>query len=176
MNFYRYKIFINLGVICLALILIFFFIVFPAVKEIRDMRTAIEQKRTELEEKLAQGFNIKKVQDELKGIESSLGDLDQIFIKPGQEVALVARLENMASSEGVDLSATSDFAGKKLNSSYKQVPLQLNLKGNFSQIMSFMEKLESTPFYFNPDAITVSSEKFSLTTQVIGKIYFKEND
>lgn len=175
MNYYRYKILANLGAICLALILIFSFIVFPAVREIQDIRIMIEQKRADLEKKLALGLNIKKVREDLKSIESSLSDLDQIFVKPGQEVALVAQLENLAASDGVDLSATSDFAGKKINS-FRQVPLQLNLKGDFSRITAFMQKLEKTPYYFNPEAITVSSEKFSLTAQIIGKIYFKEND
>lgn len=177
MNYYKCKISINLGAICLALVLIFCFIVLPAVKDIRDIRIVIEQKKAELEQKLALGLNIKKIRKDLADIESSLGDLDQIFVKSGQEVALIAQLESLAAREGVDLSAVSDFTGKKINASFKQIPLQLNLKGTLSQNMAFMKKLEKLPFYYNPDAITVSREKqSSLTAQIIGKIYLTEND
>jgi len=176
-NYYKNKFFINIGAILLFFILITFFIIYPSLSKINKVNKEITEERIKLEKKLALGLNIKKITQDLEKIEEPAKQLDNIFIKKGQELELVNQLELIASDNNINLELTSDFSGQDIELNISQVEIKMVLTGEYKKILNFMSDLENSENYFNLKSIAISQNKKDsglVIAQLTGNAFFKK--
>ncbi|MBI5765672.1 type 4a pilus biogenesis protein PilO [Candidatus Falkowbacteria bacterium] len=181
MNYQNKKrFFISAGLIIIPFVLIVLFIIYPTIWEIIAINTEIIQEKKELEEKLARGLNMNKINDALQEIEGTIKKLDSIFIKQNQELEFITQLENIAAVHGVALNINSDFNGQKIAERIKQISLQVNVSGDYMNILNFLQEVESLPNYYNLNLIVASTKQpvanGPMFMQLIGQIYLQENN
>ena len=177
MNEKNKKIFpITIGTIVLLFFAIIAFIIYPNVRDIISINNKTRNERMELEKKLAQGLNIGQIKKDLVEIQSSLGGLDDILIKQTQELEFVTKIEAIAAADGVSLNINSDFTGQKIGDRLKQIPLQINVSGNYNNMIKFLADIETLPYYYNINLITASGKQGlgDLTIQFIGQTFMRE--
>ncbi len=180
MNYQNKKrFFINAGLIIIPFILIILFIIYPTMREIIYMNEEIIQERKELEEKLARGLNMNKINDALQEIEGTIKKLDSIFIKQNQELEFITQLENIAAENDVALNINSDFSGQKIADLIQQISLRVNVSGDYMNILKFLQEVESLPKYYNLNLIVASTKQpvanGPMFMQLSGQIYLQEN-
>lgn len=177
-SYYKNKFIINISTISIFFILIAIFIIYPVLIEISRVNNDITSERVKLERKLALGLNIKKIVKDLESIENTTYILDTIFINKGQELELVNQLETIADKHSIDIDINSDFIGEHIESNVFQVEIKTILTGNYSNIINFMEEIESLEKYFNTKTILISknikNENSSITAQLTSNIYLKK--
>ena len=180
MNYLNKKrFFISAGLIIIPFILIILFIVYPTIREIMAINTEIIQEREELEEKLARGLNMNKINEAIQEIEGTIKKLDSIFIKQNQELEFITKLENIAAESDIALNINSDFNGQKIAERIQQISLQVNISGDYMNILKFLQEVESLPNYYNLNLIVASTKQPSgnspMFMQLSGQIYLQEN-
>ncbi|MEK7653312.1 MAG: type 4a pilus biogenesis protein PilO [Patescibacteria group bacterium] len=175
MFYQKNKFLINLGMIMIIVIAMIIFIIIPAFKEIIAVNREINKERVALEQKLEQGLNLKKIQIELSEIQDKLGGLDRLFVAKGQELAFVTEMENIASADGISLKIVSDFSEEPLKGEekIKKTALQMEISGNYQNIIKFLNDLEKMPYYFNVEMAIFSLKTNALSAQILGQIYVK---
>lgn len=171
--------YINLGVITALLIIIIIFIIYPAITTIVSINRDISKEHSDLEKKASLGINIEQTQNDLLKIKGALVKMDDIFIKKNQELEFITKIENIATAVGVTVDINSDFIGQKISNSIRQIPLQINATGDYSNIIVFLNLLEAMPYYYNTNIIMISpkqqANKTMTVMQLTGQVYLKEN-
>lgn len=167
-----------MAIIIVPFFLIIIFVIYPTVKEIVTVNHEIVNERTKLEEKLALGLNMNKINDALKEVNESLPKLENIFIQKDHELEFISQLENMAAENGVAININSDFSGQKISDEISQVALQINLSGDYNNILKFIQSVESLPNYYNTNLILASAKQTGgsqqMTVQLTGQAYIQE--
>lgn len=180
MGYYKNKFIIFIIVILAVLAAMIAFIICPAVKEITQVNREIKKEKNNLEKKLALGFNLKQIKQDLDEIQGSIEELDKIFIQQGQELKFVTELENLASRRQLSLNLNPDFESQPANNGIKPVPLQISITGSYPQILRFMQDLEALPYYYNLELIIASAKTAKegglLSFQLMGQTYLKQYD
>jgi len=149
----RHKIIGSIGLTTLALGVLGALVVWPSVQEIQTLNSQIDQQRLQLEELYQKGRNIKKTLEEYHAIKPTLGALDQVYVKHGQELAFITTLEGVASDAGVtqELSQSSTP-----NADTNSLSLQLKVGGTLQQILTYLTKVEALDYYVNIDLVRLS--------------------
>ncbi len=162
-----------LGVVSLVLI-------YPAFHKIITIKHQISQEKSDLEKKLNSGLNAKRIKNELDNIEGSVKNLDQVFIKPGEELSLLTIYEALASQHHVAISISPDFTGQRIGDQLIKIPLTINARGTFSDLMSFTNDLDGTPYYYIVDNIDLTGATTAATStmqlSLTGQVYLMDEE
>lgn len=173
---YQKKFLINVGMVAVILLSLIAFIIMPAINDIIKINQEITAERIALLKKFEQGLNIKKIEEELAEIEESIEELDKILIKTGQELKFITELENLAQNNQIDININPDFSGAPTaGKNIKIIPLQINLSGEYRQLINFLQDLERMPYYYNLNLTTFSSrsriDTGPINLQLTGQTY-----
>ena len=126
---------------------------------------------------MAQGLNLKKIKESIKQVESNIDGINGALIEPGQELEFVRALETIARNNQIKMEINSDFIGSKMSKEVQQIPIKLNLTGNYQQIVQFLQDIESLPYYYNIDSLVANSRTtasgINIISQVTGNTYLK---
>ena len=147
-------------------------LIYPAFHKIISIKQEISKEKSDLEAKLNMGLNAKRIKEELDGIENSLQNLDTVFIKQGEELNLLSSFEAIANKHQVTLSIKPDFNGQAINGIVK-IPMELKANGNFNNLMSFANDLDTTAFYFVTDNLSLKKNEKDLELTLTGQTYLK---
>ena len=164
-----------IGAITLVLLIIIL-IIYPQAASIISINLQINQEKVSLEKKISLGINIKQVKASLEQIESSIGNLDQMFIKPGEEIDFLNTLDRLGNQHKLTLSVSPDFNGKKINNALRSIPLEINTTGSYGDIYAFTRDLETMPYYYNVDQVQMISQTDNkISLKLIGQLYMRDN-
>lgn len=163
------------GVIAI-LILIALFIIYPTLVKINSISQSIVNERIKLENKLSFGLNINKVQRDLEDTAGLESQLEKIYIKKGQELNFITKLENLAEADGIDINIDyADFSGKTVSKNIRAIPLTINFSGDYKNIINFFQSLELLDNYYNLDLIILSkNQQNRINAQIVGQTYLIE--
>jgi Tfp pilus assembly protein PilO len=151
-------------------------IIWPAFAKIIAIKTEISQEKANLEKKLSMGLNAKKTKEDLQKIDESLTVLDMIFINAAGELTLLSTIENLAANHNVAVTIKPDFVGQNLGN-VTRLPVAIEAKGKFNDLISFLNDLDQTPFYFIDDQIILTKGAGSdLILNLTGQVYMKTAD
>ncbi len=151
---------INLFVI-ISIFIIVYFIVIPSVKEINKIHAAIASEEKELQVKLERGMLIKKINEDFEKIKEDREQLNAIFIDPGQEVAFIEKLEHIIKNYNLEQKIRLvDFGGKTRSDEFKKnLTLNINLAGDFIQMLKYINDVEKLNTYFNINSVTIEGSE-----------------
>jgi Tfp pilus assembly protein PilO len=167
------KYFLDLAIISLVLVAILLFVIYPAIRNIIDTNRQINDEKFSLETKLYNQIDIEKAKKQLDDIKGSLSQLDGSFVIEGQELDFVSNLESLAASRQTEITIDSDFNYTK-GLGIKVVPVQINAKGNYKSLILLLHDIESLPYYYNFNQISLSGgEGQNASLEASGQIYLK---
>lgn len=134
------------------------FVVKPAADNMQRIRGDIKEQRSELEKKYLEGLNARFISRKSEEINKNLKVLDRLFIEKDGYLGLVTSIERLAGQNNLqeELNILSSNAEKKNN--YKVVPVHVEVKGNFPNILAFVSDLKGEPYQFNINSLKIRSE------------------
>lgn len=166
----RYKLAIIVALVTLGLGTIAWFIIIPTLRDIRQITHAIQEQRNEIEEKYQRGQLLHKLVDDFKQISPDKDRLATAMIAPGGELDFLITLEQLALRHEVDFDPQ-----RQPPTQPDTFPLQLTLRGSFSQLMQYLQDIERLPTYFNVRNLQIVSDTGgNIKAVVIGEAYLRE--
>ena len=158
----------------LVLLGLVFFVIWPAFATILDYKQRIAEENKSLENKLAMGLNAKKIKEQLDTAEKSASSLDDVYIKSGDELALLGNLESIASTTGVVIALKPDFNLQPVDKTTKRLPLDISVTGKLKNLMLFANSLDNTPYYYVFNSFSLSKESDEIQSlSLSGQFYVK---
>lgn len=171
---YKYYLIYTLTLIAMLALVSGVFI-YPAFHKIILIKQEISQEKTDLESKLNLGLNAKKTKEELDSIESSLQNLDTVLLKQGNELNLLSDLENLGTKHKINLVIKPDFNGQSIGSNINKIPLEIKAIGQFNSLMAFTNDLDTTPYYFISDNLSLRQVDKDLELILTGQVYINSD-
>lgn len=153
----RKRIIISLVGFLIFISAVIYFVIFPSIRDIRNIKNEIESQRVELERRYVKGQSLRKMKEKLERAEEKVDVLDQVFIGQDAGLEFVTALEGVAGKNGVSQKINLLSSAGVDNGFYKVVPLQLSSGGNAGQQMNYLVGLETLNYYINIKSLELSS-------------------
>lgn len=134
-----------------------YFIVVPAIRDIKIIGGEIEDQRIDLEKKYIKGGSLRQLTENLKIIEPKLSLLDQIFINKNRELEFITTLENQANEAKVVQKINLSPPPTTENQEFQKNDLQLSVNGEFNEQLKYLINLESLNYYINIKSLELSA-------------------
>ncbi len=135
----------------IATFLIVLFLLLPSAKKIKTLNFNTYQQRVALEKLFIRGKSLKKAKENYEAVKKQISLLEEVYIKEGSEIDFITRLEDIAKKSDVEqvLNINKDELDKKSKDKYKTVNININLKGEYKQILTYLDKLQQEDYYVN---------------------------
>lgn len=140
---------------------IFFFIIQPAIMDIKTFNERIQMERAALENKYDSRRNIKNIIADLKYASDGLLPLEQkMIVQKGGEVGFVSNLESIAKTNNlaqkIKITPVIGEKGNEKMFAAKQ-NISIILSGDYLSILKYISELEKTDFYVILTSVNISS-------------------
>lgn len=136
-------------ILIIILVVTLTFIFWPAIKEIKNISEKIYQERFELEKKYLAGQNLKKSVADYEKVKGHLEELETIFVKKEEELKFITSLENLAEKNQIEQKIILNIQKEETKNLSKTIPIQLNLRGNYLNLLEYLRDLEVLNYYIN---------------------------
>lgn len=177
----RQKISLTILSVIILIFVVTYFVIIPTILDIKHISNSVYAERVDLEKKYLRGQLLKKAVADFDKIKPQENRLNNVFIKAGDELNFVTSIENLATANNVEQNIRLNASRQAESAFLSSLPIELTAIGDFSNILGFTKSIESLPFYFNADALTLEStynpknpEEVKLTMD--GKIFFLNAD
>jgi Tfp pilus assembly protein PilO len=154
---YPKKIVLSAIIFLAAAFALIYWLIMPTQADVENVKNQIENQQLQAEKDYAQGENLKKLSDNIKAVEPRVGEIEQVFIDKNDFLPFITSLEDAAAKDNVtekpNLNIDSETA---LGSYYSQIPLALEVKGNFYNLLTFMSDLETMSKRVNINSLEIS--------------------
>lgn len=179
----RQQIWVFIGIAAAVILLIALFVIYPAVKQIRELQTTIKDTHVFLEGRYQAIQKSKKSVAALPDIEQDVAIYSQAVIKPGLELEFITRLEKLAEKHKIDQQLSAVLAddaknAPKLRKQKGRPYYQFSFlnRGSFVDHMAYLRELEQSPFYLIIDRIvfekeTTTDKKEQIVMRFDGYVY-----
>ncbi|MFA4940986.1 MAG: hypothetical protein WC582_00075 [Patescibacteria group bacterium] len=153
----RKKIILSAISFLIFIFIVIYFIIFPSIRDIKNIRDEIETQRVDLERRYIKGQSLRNLSEKLKKAEEKIQILDQVFINKEDGLEFVTTLEGVANKNNVSQKINLLPAVASDNGYSQLVPLQLFPQGNFNQLLNYLIGLETLNYYINIKSLDFSS-------------------
>lgn len=152
----------------LLIIAILFFLILPAISDIKTISADVADKKSILEKKSFANQDIKEKLEKINKIKKS-PEFYSSFINQGQELDFIETIEKIADRYSIkqNLKITNQADIKR-----EDLSLSINLKGNYISLMQYLTSLEKEKYYINIESLTLSSDK---KTETVNKTYIDDS-
>lgn len=151
------KIILSIGSFFIFIFIVIYFVIFPSIRDIKNIRDDIEAQRVDLERKYVKGQSLKSLSEKLAKAEEKIHVLDQVFIGEEDGLEFVTTLEGIAGKNNIKQKINLLPSLVTDSSYYQLVPLQLFPQGNFNQLLDYLTGLETLNYYINIKSLDLSS-------------------
>jgi len=156
----RQKSFTIFSVFLVMLGTIIYFIIVPAITEIRNLNTQIYNQRLSLERKYTERFGMRKVVKNFREISDDFSKATSIYMPQNGELDFITSIESIADNNSVELKI---FLAPQEQSEYpngiQSFDLTLTTRGNFKDTVNFMQEMERTAIYIIIDNISLLEKR-----------------
>lgn len=143
----------------IATTLLFIFLVSPTLADIKYNSDKILSNKSELVFTDRQSRAIEDFRAEYNSYQPNLLKVDQTLVDPKNPVRFVQFLETSSLESGVSLNLNIVNSSKKETiNNLPAIPFNLNMKGDFGDILMFAEKLEKGPYLVKIQNLTMNKQ------------------
>ncbi|MEA3272521.1 MAG: hypothetical protein U9P90_02530 [Patescibacteria group bacterium] len=133
-------------------------IIIPVINDIRDLKQEIYEQRLGLEKRYVQRFSMRRIITNFREIHDNMNTILSIFLSPGDELTFITMLEQQADKNEVDLQIYFLPQEKNTYPDGKQkIDLTLSAKGNFKDIIGFMNDIEKLNTYILLNSVNLTT-------------------
>lgn len=132
----------------------------PSVLSIRGLITKISEEQGEIDARYALRRYIRNSAANLADTKVRLGALSSLSLQEGKELAFVTAIEDVAEATGVEHRLVLETANQKELSLWeKEIPVKMQVHGDFPRIVAFMNAVERLPYAVMLDNLQVASPR-----------------
>lgn len=166
---HRQKIYIVTASFLAGIVLLLSLVALPIFYNIKSGGDELAQKRQTLESFLEEGRTLENAKKDYQKIQQELNALPALLpvketIKFIMFVEQAARATN--NQEEISVAAPAPTSQKKTEAPKKSLIFQINLKGNFPNLMKFLAYLENAPYYNDINSVQIQRVNAQSTEQV----------
>ena len=151
---------LSVVVVILVNILIFYFIILPTIKDIREISDAVYKERVDLEKKYQRGQLLNKTLENFEQVKAQRGKMASAFVVEGNELLFVTALENIAEknhlNQGINLDSQRVPGFKNL---YQSQKINVILTGKYGELRQYLYELERIPYIINVNDVSWTTPK-----------------
>lgn len=156
--------------------IIIYLVILPTLFDIKKINETIYNERIGLEKKYIRGQLLKKTVEDFDKIKGQINYLSNSFLVIDKELEFITNLEKIASANSIEQTIALDINRIKKRENYKEIPITLEIQGNFIQTMSYLNDLEKLSYYITLDALKINAISpeagaDQLKTVISGQIY-----
>ncbi|MGB2762354.1 MAG: type 4a pilus biogenesis protein PilO [Minisyncoccales bacterium] len=174
------KIYISLCFFTATALVFVFFLIHPLLNQIRENSYSFVLQKNSFAELQERETNFKKLKNLWRLYEQDLKKIDALFINssdPVEFTAFMEFLENNAGNCGLSIEILSLPTKKAEPDSWNFNNYQLSLKGSFSNVLKFLEKIENAPYLIEVSNLNIKKDSTDLNkntqTNLTIKAYIK---
>jgi len=130
-------------------IIVSWLIILPTINKIKKNNAELAMEKEKISISLNQGQNIVENKKNLKKVAVELDKLDNLWLRTGDELKFITDLEKIAERNNLTQIIDFDNGQLKKKTEIKIIPINITLKGNLLNIMSYINQLESLDYYIN---------------------------
>jgi Tfp pilus assembly protein PilO len=132
----------------------------PSVLSIRGLIAKISEEQGKIDARYALRRYIRNSAANLAETKVQLGVLSSFSLQEGKELAFVTAIEDAAQSTGVEHKLILETANQKELSLWeKEIPVKMQVHGDFPKILAFMNAVERLPYAVMVDGVQVASPR-----------------
>jgi len=150
------KIYLLIAIILIVIISISFFILIPTIKDIKNLNKGIDEQKLEIEKRYIQTHGSKRITN-LNKIKTDVSKLSSIFVKKDFELEFITTLERLAAENNLEQQIKLQPNNQKIAGLIKSIPIQISLKGDFLDVLKYLQGLEKLEYYINIDSIDLTT-------------------
>lgn len=171
----RQRYLLTFVIILTTILIIGGFIIYPSFFKILSIKNEILSQEKELEKKLSQGLNAKKIKLELDETESQLSKLNEIFINKNEALNLLSIFEDLGAENKLTTSVKPDFNLQSSGNGIYRIQLEINTLGTIPDTLAFLNDLDKSNFYFVIDKLKFSKGAGAdIISNISGQVYLKD--
>jgi len=143
--------------------------------EIRSSSDSLSSNRTEIDRRIKVVSNIAELRGQTAEVDTAIVELRKVIPERNQIFSFPRYLEGLASQSSVAIGF--NFSGdtvESTNSSAGNNDFRVSIRGNYSDVIGFIDKLEQGTFLVNLESIDVTKLDTEFSAGVGGKVYFYE--
>jgi len=166
------KIIISSLAVIILCVVAYYFAIYNSLQAIKETEDKIIVQKIEQDKKYSESISQKQLIGKMKMVESQLKKVDSIFINKDRMLDFVTTIEGIAAANKVNQTINiSDSADK--SSGFSKNILNLAAKGNYKNILNFLEDLESLNYYINIDILDVQKTQEDIFMNITAEFYGK---
>lgn len=144
------------------------FVVFRETKQIEDLYHSSESE-------LFKEEKFRAVQSVVESNKELIQNLENFFIKKGDEVKFIEQIETAAKNSGIEFLIDSIDVASNQNDPFKEdVKIKIKTEGSWRGTMNFIDKLEKMPFGVLIENIDLDGKSSVGWSGSVGFVVFRE--
>lgn len=145
---------VTVGVFSFIILLIVVGVIVPTAGYIKKLNDETTNLKNYLEKKYESTVHLKSSIKKIEEIKSIVDEYPNYFFKPGDELALITALENIATKNKVTQKVENSNLDQKTND---WVKMTLSVSGGYDNVLKYMADLEQLKYFINIEKIQLTS-------------------
>ena len=151
----------------------FIFLASPNYNNLQNIFRELNAEANELESKYIAGQDLSRSSDDYKEIDDNLPSYESLFIKKGEELSLVTRLEELADNNHLEQKLDLGLNKNIINEYIVSVPFNFTLKGSFDDFTQYLATLYQLTYNLTIQNIElIQTEDSDLQVKLLGYTYW----
>lgn len=150
------KFILVIAIIAFLFILINGLVVFPQYKKIQKANQQITALREDLEKRYEKAKQYRKSRANLTETKKIAEEVNQYFLKKGEEIKLITILENKAEALGLDQDLKLNSNSTKLANKLSAINLDISITGDYAHAVTYLNFLQKNTFYLSLERVTIT--------------------
>lgn len=145
------------SLICgLISLILLFFVIYPLIKGIKYNSESIVNLKKEVKFLQSQEKNLAELKDLTSEVEPDFVKMNNLLIDPEVPIDLIKFLEKTAEEQNVSIEIAAPSLKREEKGLWNYMNFQINIQGSFSNVLRFVEKIESSPFLIETISLSIS--------------------
>ena len=144
------------GFLFLGCIAMLVFIIYPSMQHLGTIRTDIRTIQGELEQEYTKTLEMRRTTQELHSVLEEIIQYKHMILDAPTQLSIITHIEELANSHDLTQTLTATFQpnDEKVDLPYYDFSIVLN--GTFNNIFSYLQTIESSPYYVLIDSLNLS--------------------
>lgn len=166
------KMYLSIGITTIVAIVVWFLLIDPFIIKVKSLNNDIYDSRVALEIIQKEKTQTDILERDYKKIQEDTKKISQVFIFRERTLDFISLLENIASENQLSQEISLEELSKQ-DEEIKKLTLQLNLKGDFINLIKYINKIESTDYYIDINTLNFSRQDNNVSLNIIAQTYWK---
>lgn len=166
------KMYLSIGITTIVAIVVWFLLIDPFIIKVKSLNNDIYDSRVALEIIQKEKTQTDILERDYKKIQEDTKKISQVFIFRERTLDFISLLENIASENQLSQEISLEELSKP-DEEIKKLTLQLNLKGDFINLIKYINKIESTDYYIDINTLNFSRQDNNVSLNIIAQTYWK---